>query len=100
MYRFKNLMEKLPALVAILGGLTLARIAFGKVRTHLLLKRIPGPPVSSYLWGEEWELYHSAPGSLYTSWHKRYGSVVRFSGAFGVALSSHFAFILSSHPKR
>ena len=85
-----DLLEKLPALAAILAGLTVARIAFDKVQAHLLLRRIPGPPVSSYLWGEEWELYHSAPGSLYTSWHKRYGSVVRFSGAFGVAVFGYF----------
>ncbi|RXW17419.1 hypothetical protein EST38_g8446 [Candolleomyces aberdarensis] len=78
-----DLLDKLPALVAIFAGFTVVRIAVDKVRTHLSLRKIPGPPVSSYLWGEEWELYHSAPGSLYTSWHKRYGPVVRFSGAFG-----------------
>ncbi|KAF8061017.1 cytochrome P450 [Lyophyllum atratum] len=53
------------------------------VKGRLALKHIPGPRTSSLLWGEEWVLYHSLPGSPYLRWHKQFGKVVRFPGAFG-----------------
>jgi hypothetical protein len=48
---------------------------------------IPGPPRSSLLWGEEWELYHSTPGKPYVEWHVMFGKVVKFTGAFGVSIA-------------
>ncbi|KAG5646052.1 hypothetical protein DXG03_004475 [Asterophora parasitica] len=53
------------------------------LKTRLALKHIPGPRPSSGLWGEEWELYHSLPGSAYLRWHKDFGKVVKINGAFG-----------------
>lgn len=85
-----DLLSKPSILGVVLAGITVFHLAVNKLRTHFLLRRIPGPPQSSFIWGEEWELYHSTPGSLYSSWHKRYGSVVRFSGAFGVHLKILF----------
>lgn len=58
-----------------------SRYIFHLLLTRRVLSRIPGPPPSSLLWGEEWNLYQSAPGSPYIEWHKRYGKVVKFSGA-------------------
>lgn len=55
------------------------------LKARLALKHIPGPRPSSLVWGEEWLLYHSLPGSAYLSWHKIYGKVVKFTGAFGVS---------------
>ncbi|KAK7041953.1 hypothetical protein VNI00_008935 [Paramarasmius palmivorus] len=48
-----------------------------------LLRRVPGPKASSLLWGEEWLLYHTEPGSQYVEWHQKYGKVVKFTGALG-----------------
>ncbi|KAJ4485545.1 cytochrome P450 [Lentinula aciculospora] len=53
------------------------------VATHILLRHIPGPRPSSLIWGEEWLLYYSTPGIHYVRWHKKYGKVLRFTGAFG-----------------
>ncbi|RDB29638.1 hypothetical protein Hypma_015131 [Hypsizygus marmoreus] len=61
----------------------LLRFAVHCITAHLALRHIPGPPSSSFLWGEEWILYHSLPGSAYIRWHAQFGKVVRFSGAFG-----------------
>lgn len=58
------------------------------VSVRKTLKHVPGPRPSSLLWGEEWLLYHSVPGSLYVDWHNQYGKVVKFTGAFGVRASS------------
>lgn len=50
------------------------------------LRHVPGPKPSSLIWGEEWKLYHDAPGALYVNIHKKFGKVVKFTGAFGVSL--------------
>lgn len=50
------------------------------------LRHVPGPKASSLIWGDEWELYHNAPGALYVDMHKHFGKVVKFTGAFGVSL--------------
>jgi hypothetical protein len=60
------------------------RLAFHSIRQRIALRHIPGPVLSSLLWGEEWILYHRAPGLPYATWHKKFGKVVRFTGAFGV----------------
>jgi hypothetical protein len=62
----------------------LVRFIYDLVSARLLLRPIPGPTPSSYIWGEEWKLYSRPPGELYTDWHKQYGSIVKFRGAFGV----------------
>ncbi|KAF8807688.1 cytochrome P450 [Phlegmacium glaucopus] len=61
----------------------LIRHVLHTISTRLILRSIPGPKPSSFLWGEEWELYHRVPGSLYLDWHKRFGKLVAFTGAFG-----------------
>lgn len=38
---------------------------------------------SSWIWGEEHKLYYSTPGVHYVEWHRSFGSVVAFPGAFG-----------------
>ncbi|KAG6887487.1 hypothetical protein C0992_012062 [Termitomyces sp. T32_za158] len=63
--------------------LFLLRTSLRFLKVRLALKHIPGPRPSSLLWGEEWLLYHSLPGSTYLNWHKEYGKVVKFTGAFG-----------------
>lgn len=55
----------------------------------LVLWDVPGPEPHSWLWGEEQVLYHDLPGAHYVDWHRKFGKVVRFSGAFGVGRSVH-----------
>ena len=64
--------------------ISLARFVVCIVCERMALRHIPGPAPSSFLWGEEWILYTDTPGLPYATWHKKFGSVVRFSGAFGV----------------
>lgn len=61
------------------------RSAVHIIRERVALRNIPGPAPSSFLWGEEWVLYHGTPGLPYATWHKKFGKVVRFTGAFGVS---------------
>jgi hypothetical protein len=63
-----------------------ARFLYNLVISRRLLSRLPGPKAPSLLWGEEWKLYSSIPGQPYACWHKQYGSVVKFRGAFGVCV--------------
>ncbi|PFH54737.1 hypothetical protein AMATHDRAFT_134704 [Amanita thiersii Skay4041] len=65
------------------SAISLAKSFVGIAYRRFVLRHVPGPPPPSLLWGEEWHLYTSHPGSLYSSWHKNYGKVVRFSGVFG-----------------
>lgn len=67
----------------------MTRYIFHLLLTRHVLSHIPGPPPSSLLWGEEWNLYQSVPGAPYVEWHKKYGKVVKFSGALWVCDSSN-----------
>lgn len=60
------------------------RCAFHTISVRNILRHLPGPGISSVLFGEEWELYRTTPGSRYVEWHREFGKVVRFNGAFGV----------------
>jgi hypothetical protein len=64
--------------------LSVFKFVFHLISARFALRRIPGPKSSSLIWGEEWRLYHNIPGTLYTSWHREFGKIVKFSGAFGV----------------
>ncbi|KAL1749159.1 cytochrome P450 [Schizophyllum fasciatum] len=60
--------------------LTLLLASLAKYLIHTLsarsvLRCVSGPPSSSLIWGEEWDLFHTAPGSRYLTWHKRFGQV-------------------------
>ncbi|KAH7929384.1 cytochrome P450 [Leucogyrophana mollusca] len=60
------------------------RFVHQRLSAALILRNIPGPKSSSWIWGEEQNLYYSsAPGSLYLEWHRNFGKVVKFTGAFG-----------------
>ncbi|KAF9229533.1 cytochrome P450 [Gyrodon lividus] len=59
------------------------RFIHQRVSARRILRRIPGPKSCSWLWGEEQNLYYDAPGAHYLDWHRKFGKVVRFSGAFG-----------------
>ncbi|KIJ68630.1 hypothetical protein HYDPIDRAFT_82615 [Hydnomerulius pinastri MD-312] len=59
------------------------RLLHRRVSAWLVLRHIPGPESCSWLWGEEQNLYYNPPGSHYLEWHRTFGKVVRFSGAFG-----------------
>ncbi|KAF8922183.1 cytochrome P450, partial [Mucidula mucida] len=65
------------------GFIRLARAVAHWIAVRNTLKNVPGPRSPSWLWGHEWLLYHSPPGSHYVDWHKRFGKVVKFAGAFG-----------------
>lgn len=75
------------ALVFCFGFLLvcLVRIAVHTIRERIALLNIPGPAPSTFLWGEEWALYRDIPGLPYATWHKEFGKVVRFTGAFGAS---------------
>lgn len=64
----------------------LLRLIHHRLTTRLALRNIPGPKCSSWIWGEEHKLYYSTPGVHYVEWHRSFGSVVAFPGAFGVSL--------------
>ncbi|KAJ7770931.1 cytochrome P450 [Mycena maculata] len=71
-----------------LVGFALVFFAVGKFLVHFISTRIslyhvPGPSSTSLLWGEEWNLYHNAPGSHYLEWHQQFGKVLKFRGACG-----------------
>ncbi|KAH7914468.1 cytochrome P450 [Hygrophoropsis aurantiaca] len=62
----------------------IVRFVQQRLSAVLILRHIPGPKNSSWLWGEEQNLYYSSsPGSLYLEWHRRFGRVIKFTGAFG-----------------
>ncbi|KAJ6626885.1 cytochrome P450 [Mycena sp. CBHHK59/15] len=80
----------MPSLLmnAALIASALIFLASVKFIVHLIsacifLRQVPGPISTSLLWGEEWNLYHSAPGSHYFQWHQQFGKVVKFRGACG-----------------
>lgn len=64
----------------------LIRAIYRQVFVRIALRHVPGPNRSDFIWGEEWRLYHTEPGSLYVDWHKEFGQVVKFTGAFGVSI--------------
>lgn len=66
------------------------RVVYHNVSVRYAFRHVLGPTPASVIWGDEWELYHSVPGSLYTKWHKDFGKVVKFTGAFGVSHSLFF----------
>ncbi|KAF9072766.1 cytochrome P450 [Rhodocollybia butyracea] len=73
-----------PALV--LGTIIVyfvAKFVVHLISSHRALRHVPGPRPSSFLWGDEWLLYHSTPGVHYLRWHRQYGKVLRFTGALG-----------------
>ncbi|KAJ7071431.1 cytochrome P450 [Mycena amicta] len=70
--------------VALAGvSIVLLRFLRHLFSSHLALRHVPGPKSPSLIWGEEWKLYHSAPGSHYLGWKRKFGKVVKLSGAFG-----------------
>ncbi|KAF5356064.1 hypothetical protein D9756_004016 [Leucocoprinus leucothites] len=78
------------------------RFVHDLVISRLLLSPIPGPKSTSFIWGEEWKLYTRPPGQPYMEWHRQYGPVTKFRGAFGrqvVSITDHRAisFILGEN---
>ncbi|KAJ7022072.1 cytochrome P450 [Mycena alexandri] len=80
----------MPSLLtnAALTGFALTTFVFTRfvirvISARLCLRHIPGPTSTSLLWGEEWNLYHDAPGSHYIEWHQQFGKIVKFRGACG-----------------
>ncbi|KAF4623842.1 hypothetical protein D9613_002072 [Agrocybe pediades] len=61
----------------------LLRYALHSLSTQRAFKHVPGPSSSSMVWGEEWKLYHGTPGAPYIEWHRQFGKLVKFTGAFG-----------------
>ncbi|KIM84674.1 hypothetical protein PILCRDRAFT_96778 [Piloderma croceum F 1598] len=76
-------MPYLPKLVSASICVCVFRFIYRRVLVWIALRHVRGPNPSSIIWGEEWKLYCNEPGSLYIDWHKKYGKVVKFSGAFG-----------------
>ncbi|KAJ7703970.1 cytochrome P450 [Mycena rosella] len=65
-----------PLLNAVLASILLTLFIFGRFVLHLIasrlsLRHVPRPNSTSLLWGEEWNLYHNAPGSYYREWHRK-----------------------------
>ncbi|KAJ8090527.1 hypothetical protein PM082_002415 [Marasmius tenuissimus] len=80
-------MEYATRSLLLILGLSVAVRVVKALSHHLHIRRclrtIPGPRPSSLLWGEEWLLYHTEPGSQYSKWHEEFGRVVKFTGAIG-----------------
>ncbi|KAG6857610.1 hypothetical protein H0H87_010178 [Tephrocybe sp. NHM501043] len=78
-----NLVSNVSIVLSGFALLLLLKVALRFTKVYLALKQVLGPQPSSFLWGEEWVLYHNPPGSAYLKWHKEFGKIVKFSGAFG-----------------
>jgi hypothetical protein len=85
---FPNLIPRVLQVLSAFICVYILRLFYRQVSVRFALRHVRGPKPSSIIWGEEWKLYHSEPGSPYTNWHKEFGKVVKFSGAFGVRISS------------
>lgn len=81
------LIHKLSLIVAGFTVVILIHYAIQTISARRTFCYVPGPRTSSFLWGEEWELYHRTPGVTYVDWHNRFGKLVTFTGAFGVCVS-------------
>ncbi|KAH7104721.1 cytochrome P450 [Auriculariales sp. MPI-PUGE-AT-0066] len=80
---FRRLVELGGAFVSV--WLLRLALRFHKYRSF---RHIPGPPVGHLVWGHEWQMYNSPPGSLYADWAQKYGRLVQFDGCFGHAMLS------------
>ena len=79
-----SLLYKLALVSLGFNLVLLTRFLLRSLYVKRSFRQVPGPPSSSLLWGEEWELYNGAPGEPYVQWHNRFGKLVKFRGAFGV----------------
>lgn len=77
-------LHKLGLILFGFNAVLLTRYLVHSLSMRRAFRNVPGPPASSFLWGEEWELYHGPPGKPYVDWHKRFGKILKFTGAFGV----------------
>ncbi|PPQ88095.1 hypothetical protein CVT25_014393 [Psilocybe cyanescens] len=97
------LIHKLALIVSGFTVVILTHYLVHAVSTRRTFCYVPGPRPSSFLWGEEWELYHQAPGVPYIDWHSRFGKLVTITGAFGVRVSfawgqlSQFNLVILQH---
>ncbi|EJD46995.1 cytochrome P450 [Auricularia subglabra TFB-10046 SS5] len=66
----------------------LLRTVYRLTRFRTALSHIPGPEPTSLLWGNDWDVYVSAPGKLFKDWARIYGGAVRSHGAFGAQMVS------------
>ena len=81
---FATLLYKLSLFLFGFNLFFITRCVFQIYSVRNILRNLPGPEPSSLLFGEEWELYRTTPGSRYLEWHRSFGKVVKFNGAFGV----------------
>ncbi|KZV79535.1 cytochrome P450 [Exidia glandulosa HHB12029] len=72
------------AFVAVWALRTIIRVW----RFRSALAHIPGPKPTSWLWGNDWDVYVTAPGKLFKEWAAQYGGAVRSHGAFGAQMVS------------
>lgn len=52
------------------------------------LRRLPGPPSSSFLWGNLKAMREAGPAVLQQQWLEQYGGTLAYPGFFGVRLAS------------
>lgn len=51
----------------------------------IYISNLPGPKSPSWLWGNEWDMYTTAPGQKYMEWYHAFGRIFKFKGALGVS---------------
>ncbi|KAF8973678.1 cytochrome P450 [Flammula alnicola] len=78
-----SFLYKLALIVLGFNLVIMTRYLLHSFSMRRAFRYVPGPAASSLLWGEEWQLYHGLPGKPYLDWHKRFGKLVKFTGAFG-----------------
>lgn len=83
-----SVLQAVPAFVCVF----IIRFIYRQVVVRYTLRHVPGPKASSIIWGEELKLYHNAPGSVYADMHRKFGKVIKFTGAFGVSIDHTAAF--------
>ncbi|KAF9523587.1 cytochrome P450 [Crepidotus variabilis] len=78
-----TIIYKFSLLLFGFGLFLLGQLLYHTLSTKHAFRSVPGPRPSSWIWGEEWNLYNDLPGKPYEDWHRHFGKVVAFSGAFG-----------------
>ncbi|KAF9260693.1 cytochrome P450 [Marasmius fiardii PR-910] len=74
----------------VLLASTLILTVFLYRRSRYSVSRIRGPKSSSYLIGNLAELFRAQAGETDFKWQSQFGDVIRFKGAFGVAVFGSF----------
>lgn len=80
-----NVTKLLASLSATFGAYGLYKIlSFFYTQWTSPLKTLPGPPRTSFLWGNMKEIFEAENSVVHEQWSKDYGPTIRYRGLFGL----------------